>query len=92
MCCHYLSGDSCDDALSGGNECQSPFGTYELTMPKDDQLICSTESTQITNKNCKDFDVSLRILTYLVIILLFNFFMNGFFLLSCGLRWMKFRL
>ncbi|PFX25476.1 Neuropilin-1 [Stylophora pistillata] len=56
MCCHYLSGDSCDDTLSGGNECQSPFGTYELIMPKDDQLTCSTESTQITNKNCKDFD------------------------------------
>ena len=79
MCCHYLSGDSCEDRLGGGNECQSPFGTYELTIPKDDQLICSTGGAQITDKNCKDFDVSLRILNILITILLFNFFINGFF-------------
>ncbi|KAJ7321738.1 hypothetical protein OS493_034358 [Desmophyllum pertusum] len=29
-----------DDILLGEEECRSPFGTYELVIPVDDQLSC----------------------------------------------------
>ncbi|KAL9982801.1 hypothetical protein ACROYT_G004906 [Oculina patagonica] len=57
MCCHFLSDFQCDDTLLGAVECQSPFGTYELSIPIDDKLPCTTSSTEITDQNCKDFDV-----------------------------------
>ncbi|XP_078343967.1 uncharacterized protein LOC144629603 [Oculina patagonica] len=44
-----------DDSLLGEEECRSPFGTYELVIPVDDQLSC--DDPGITNKNCKDLDV-----------------------------------
>lgn len=60
MCCHsLLSGSPCQDILLGAEECQSPFGTYELTIPIDEEADCRPTSSQITDMNCKDFDVSL---------------------------------
>ncbi|KAJ7328520.1 hypothetical protein OS493_024435, partial [Desmophyllum pertusum] len=44
----------CLDPLLGAEECRSPFGTYELTMPIDKTAPCS--SSKLTDKNCKDFD------------------------------------
>ncbi len=57
MCCHFLSDFQCDDTLLGAVECRSPFGTYELSIPIDDKLPCTASSTEITDQNCKDFDV-----------------------------------
>ena len=62
MCCHYLSDSACQDVLLGAEECQSPFGSYELTIPVDEDVDCRPDSSQLTNKNCKDFDVSLFII------------------------------
>ena len=62
MCCHYLSDSPCQDVLLGAEECQSPFGSYELTIPVDEDVDCRPDSSQLTNKNCKDFDVSLFII------------------------------
>ena len=59
MCCHYLSDSPCQDVLLGAEECQSPFGSYELTIPVDEDVDCRPDGSQLTNKNCKDFDVSL---------------------------------
>ncbi|KAL9982961.1 hypothetical protein ACROYT_G005076 [Oculina patagonica] len=58
MCCHYLSDSPCNDALLGAEECTSPFGTYQLSMPIDDQASCDPGNSPITDKNCKDFDRS----------------------------------
>ena len=58
MCCHYLSDSPCNDILLGAEECTSPFGTYEISMPIDENAPCQASSSQITDKNCKDFDVS----------------------------------
>ncbi|XP_027053467.1 uncharacterized protein LOC113680632 [Pocillopora damicornis] len=58
MCCHYLSDSACQDVLLGAEECQSPFGSYELTIPVDEDVDCRPDSSQLTNKNCKDFDRS----------------------------------
>ena len=57
MCCHYLSDAPCNDILLGAEECTSPFGTYQLSMPIDDQASCGSGDSPITDKNCKDFDV-----------------------------------
>ncbi|XP_027053468.1 uncharacterized protein LOC113680633 [Pocillopora damicornis] len=58
MCCHYLSDSPCQDVLLGAEECQSPFGSYELTIPVDEDVDCRPDGSQLTNKNCKDFDKS----------------------------------
>ena len=58
MCCHYLSDSPCSDSLLDSEECRSPFGTYELSMPINENAPCN--GAGITNKNCKDFDVSNR--------------------------------
>lgn len=57
MCCHYLSDSPCNDQLLGAVECQSPFGTYELSIPVDKNAPCKESSIKITDANCKDFDV-----------------------------------
>ena len=58
MCTNQLTkaGSSNLDRLLGIEECKSPFGVYELKIPKDDTLEC--EDNRITNTNCKDLDVS----------------------------------
>ncbi|XP_027037531.1 uncharacterized protein LOC113665987 [Pocillopora damicornis] len=58
MCCHYLSGSPCDDILLGAEECRSPFGTYEMTIPIDSKTPCKASGSRITDGNCKDFDRS----------------------------------
>ncbi|CAH3128101.1 unnamed protein product [Pocillopora meandrina] len=58
MCCHYLSGSPCDDTLLGAEECRSPFGTYEMTIPIDSETSCTASGSRITDANCKDFDRS----------------------------------
>lgn len=58
MCCHYLSGSPCDDILLGAEECRSPFGTYEMTIPIDNKTSCIASSSRITDANCKEFDRS----------------------------------
>ena len=56
MCCHYLSDLPCDANIQlGALECQSPFGTYELSIPIDKTLAC--DDYKVTHQNCKDFDV-----------------------------------
>lgn len=57
MCCHFLSDLPCD-ILLGAEECTSPFGTYEISMPIDNNAPCEAGDTKLTSKNCKDFDVS----------------------------------
>lgn len=57
MCCHFLSNSPCD-ILLGAEECTSPFGTYEISMPIDSNAPCEAADTKLTSKNCKDFDVS----------------------------------
>ena len=57
MCCHFLSDSPCDDKLLGAEECQSPFGTYEISIPIDKKFPCKSKSSRITDENCKDFDV-----------------------------------
>ena len=59
MCCHYLSDSPCTDSLLGAEECRSPFGTYELSMPIDENASCDPNVAGITDKNCKDFNVSI---------------------------------
>ena len=44
------------DAMSGANECISPFGMYDLSIPINKQLAC--DSSQMESENCKDLDVS----------------------------------
>lgn len=56
MCCHFLSDAPCDDRLIGAQECQSPFGSYNISMPIDKDAECG--SSRLKDKNCKDFDVS----------------------------------
>lgn len=46
--------------LLGAKECTSPFGAYELSMPIDDTIPCSLNSSLITHKNCREFDVSFK--------------------------------
>nr|XP_058965128.1 uncharacterized protein LOC131791762 [Pocillopora verrucosa] len=58
MCCHYLSGSPCDDTLLGAEECRSPFGTYEMTIPIDSKTSCKASGSRITDGNCMDFDRS----------------------------------
>ena len=57
MCNHALNkrGSHSKDALLGMEECQSPFGIYELKIPIDNKLACDTN--RITTTNCKDLDV-----------------------------------
>lgn len=57
MCCHYLSDSPCDDKLLGAEECRSPFGTYEISIPIDKKFPCKGKTSRITDENCKDFDV-----------------------------------
>jgi len=56
MCSHPLSQGACVDRLLGEEECRSPFGTYELLIPKDETLSC--DQPGIRDKNCQDLDVS----------------------------------
>lgn len=58
MCCDYLSSSPCNDILLGAEECTSPFGTYELSMPIDDTITCALNGSLITHKSCREFDVS----------------------------------
>ena len=58
VCSHYLSESPCEDILLGAKECTSPFGTYNLTLPIDDNAPCKAGGSKITDKNFKDFDVS----------------------------------
>jgi len=58
MCCHYLSGLPWNDILLCAEECTSPFGTYELSTLIDDTIPCALNSSLITHKNCREFDVS----------------------------------
>ena len=46
------------DALLGMEECQSPFGIYEVKIPVNKNLECG--SMGITGNNCKDIDVSVH--------------------------------
>ncbi|KAL9964361.1 hypothetical protein ACROYT_G027992 [Oculina patagonica] len=56
MCCHDLSDLKCEGDLQLGAEaCKSLFGTYELSMPIDDTLDCTSSADVVTDKNCKDF-------------------------------------
>lgn len=55
MCSNAVSHSSWDDSSLGEGECRSPFCTYELVIPVDDQLTC--DDPGITNKNCRDLDV-----------------------------------
>lgn len=61
MCCHFLSNSPCEDVLLGAEECQSPFGTYNISIPIDETAPCTASSSAITDKNCKDFDVSFKV-------------------------------
>ena len=72
MCCHFLSDLPCD-ILLGAEECISPFGTYEISMPIDNNAPCEDADTKLTSKNCKDFDVSflLHANAYILIHVLF---------------------
>ena len=58
MCNHVLNkgGSHSKDALLGIEECQSPFGIYELKIPVDKDLACDTN--RFITTNCKDLDVS----------------------------------
>jgi len=58
MCNHVLNkrGSHGKDSLLGTEECQSPFGIYELSIPVDKKLACGSEG--IKDTNCKDLDVS----------------------------------
>ncbi len=56
MCCHSLVEQCNEESQLGAEECQSLFGTYELSMPVDDTLDC--KRTELSQANCKDFDVS----------------------------------
>jgi len=48
------------DSLLGREECKSPFGSYELKIPKDNNMECTADGF-ITNTNCKDLDVSSKL-------------------------------
>ena len=58
MCNHVFNkrGSHNKDALLGMEECQSPFGIYELKIPVDKDLAC--DANRFTTTNCKDLDVS----------------------------------
>ena len=62
MCCHYLSGMTCSEAIGSREECSSPFGIYDLSMPIDSTIPCQTTTNPIiTHENCQNFNVSLDI-------------------------------
>ena len=63
MCDHELNKARSNQrgSLMGNEECKSPFGSYELKVPKDSDLDCTAEGG-ITNTNCKDLDVSKSVL------------------------------
>ena len=56
MCSHPLSGGVCANEQLAAEECRSPFGTYEFTVPVDKNLDC--DYAGFNNKNCRDLDVS----------------------------------
>ena len=80
MCNHVLNkrGGHNKDALLGMEECQSPFGNYELKIPVDKNLACDADG--MTNTNCKDLNVSYRKTHF--------FFQIAFCSLSRALRFM----
>ncbi|XP_028514524.1 uncharacterized protein LOC114574945 [Exaiptasia diaphana] len=55
--CTRLTGMPQNEELLGSLECASPFGTYRIEMPIDENLPCQ-DSDVITNKNCKNLDGS----------------------------------
>ena len=57
MCDNPLRKGLRTDSLLGREECKSPFGSYELKIPKDNNMECTADGF-ITNTNCKDLDVS----------------------------------
>ncbi|XP_078381574.1 uncharacterized protein LOC144664346 isoform X2 [Oculina patagonica] len=60
MCCHDLSDLKCKGDLQLGAEaCKSLFGTYELSIPIDDTLDCTSSADVVTDKNCKEFQRSM---------------------------------
>ncbi|XP_078356298.1 uncharacterized protein LOC144642898 isoform X2 [Oculina patagonica] len=59
MCCHYLSDSPCKDKQLGAEECRSPFGTYEISIPIDKKARCRAKGSKVTHKNCKNFDISM---------------------------------
>jgi len=54
--CAIMYWTSTEDALLGVEECQSPFGIYEVKIPVNKNLEC--DGIGITGNNCKDIDVS----------------------------------
>ncbi|XP_078344643.1 uncharacterized protein LOC144630195 isoform X2 [Oculina patagonica] len=56
MCSHPLSGGVCANEQLAAEECRSPFGTYELTVPVDENLGC--DYAGFNNKNCRDLDLA----------------------------------
>ena len=57
MCCHFLSDSPCNDMFLGSKECQSPFTTYTIEMPKNKKAKCGEDSDKHVNRNCGGFDV-----------------------------------
>jgi len=53
-----FSRGACASQQYEAEECGSPFGTYELTVPVDENLDCYC--TGFSNKNCRDLDVSIK--------------------------------
>ncbi|KAL9958424.1 hypothetical protein ACROYT_G035436 [Oculina patagonica] len=56
MCNHPTSQGACTDSLLGEEECRSPYGTYEIVIPVDNNLSC--DNPGMTNKNCRDLQLS----------------------------------
>ncbi|KAJ7392019.1 hypothetical protein OS493_014955 [Desmophyllum pertusum] len=56
MCNQPTSQGACTDSLLGEEECRSPYGTYELVIPVDNDLSC--DHPGMTNKNCQDLQLS----------------------------------
>ncbi|XP_078358139.1 uncharacterized protein LOC144642907 isoform X2 [Oculina patagonica] len=56
MCCHYLSGTDCTELSGSQEECSSPFGTYDISMPIDNTIACNDTNPPITHENCQQFN------------------------------------
>ena len=56
VCNHPLNNNNRGDLMMGYDECTSPSGVYELEIPVNRTLSCT--STVMRDTNCKDLDVS----------------------------------
>ena len=56
VCSHPLNNNNRGDLMMGYDECTSPSGVYELEIPVNRTLSCT--STVMRDTNCKDLDVS----------------------------------